>query len=447
MSFDENKEMLEGFVADSRELLEEIEPMLIELQQSSEACGSADKESINSIFRLFHSLKGAAGFLNLTNVTGVTHEAETLLNLIREDKFPLTVSHTNILCESCDLLQTLLTNIDEQGTDQVMEEQIETVVKTLSEYSKGGGTDKSADISAKEEQSPEINMENNEKEEETPSSPPEQEEIKITVTPEMLSSFIQESDELLESVEAALVNLDKSENKKEDLDNSFRSIHSFKGNCGFMGFKDPERLSHKAETALSGMREGTIECSEGNISILLPVIDSLRNAVAELSRGGLDTINGCDMILDVLDGIIGTESGDKETPRLGEILVASGAASPEAVENALNLQDKPVGDILVNLGEASQTAVDKALTVQQNQNPQKKVVRRDIRVDLDKLDMMIDLVGELVIAQLMVTHNPDLRDFELENFSKASHHLQRITSELQDVSMSVRMVPLSATFH
>ena len=158
MSFDENKEMLDGFVADSRELLEEIEPKLIELQQSSEACGSADKESINSIFRLFHSLKGAAGFLNLGNVAGVTHEAETLLNLIREDKFPLTTSHTNILCESCDLLQTLLTNIEEHGTDQGMEQQVETIVKTLSEHSKGGGTDKSVDPSATEGQNPEISL-------------------------------------------------------------------------------------------------------------------------------------------------------------------------------------------------------------------------------------------------------------------------------------------------
>ncbi len=58
MSFDENKEMLEGFVADSRELLEEIEPKLIELQQSAEECGSADHESINSIFRHFQVKSG-----------------------------------------------------------------------------------------------------------------------------------------------------------------------------------------------------------------------------------------------------------------------------------------------------------------------------------------------------------------------------------------------------
>ncbi len=445
MSFDENKEMLEGFVADSRELLEEIEPKLIELQQSSEDCGSADKESINSIFRLFHSLKGAAGFLNLGNVSGVTHEAETLLNHIREDKFPLTVSHTNVLCEACDLIHILLTKIEEEGTDKGMEQQIDIIVKTLSEHSAGKSSSGKTSPPEGKEQTPESSPGHTESEKAAVSSLPEETEIKITITPEMLNSFIQESDELLEAVEAALVNLDKSPDKKEDLDTSFRSIHSFKGNCGFMGFKDPERLSHRAEAALSSMRDGTIECSGKNISILLPVIDSLRNTVAELSRGGSDEIKGCDLILEVLDGITGTDAEDQEPQKLGEILVARGEASPEAVENALNMQNKPVGDILVNLGQTSREAVDKALTSQQSQGS-KKVVRRDIRVDLDKLDMMIDLVGELVIAQLMVTHNPDLKDYELENFAKASHHLQRITSELQDVSMSVRMVPLSATF-
>jgi two-component system chemotaxis sensor kinase CheA len=69
-----------------------------------------------------------------------------------------------------------------------------------------------------------------------------------------------------------------------------------------------------------------------------------------------------------------------------------------------------------------------------------------IRVDLSKLDSLMNLVGELVIAEAMVTRNPDLDGYEFENLEKASHHLRRITSGLQDVAMSVRMVPLSGTF-
>ncbi len=70
-----------------------------------------------------------------------------------------------------------------------------------------------------------------------------------------------------------------------------------------------------------------------------------------------------------------------------------------------------------------------------------------ISVNIAKLDKLMDLVSELVIAESMVTQNPDLKEMELENFKKAAHQLHKITNELQDTVMSVRMVPLAGTFH
>lgn len=69
-----------------------------------------------------------------------------------------------------------------------------------------------------------------------------------------------------------------------------------------------------------------------------------------------------------------------------------------------------------------------------------------ISVDVGKLDKLMDLVGEMVIAEAMVTQNPDLAGLELDNFAKAARQLHKITSELQDSVMSIRMVPLAATF-
>lgn len=69
-----------------------------------------------------------------------------------------------------------------------------------------------------------------------------------------------------------------------------------------------------------------------------------------------------------------------------------------------------------------------------------------ISVSVAKLDQLMDLVGEMVIAEAMVTQNPDLKGLELNNFNKAARQLRKITSELQDTVMSVRMVPLAATF-
>jgi two-component system chemotaxis sensor kinase CheA len=70
-----------------------------------------------------------------------------------------------------------------------------------------------------------------------------------------------------------------------------------------------------------------------------------------------------------------------------------------------------------------------------------------ISVPVAKMDKLMDLVGEMVIAEAMVTQNPDVKVLNLDNFNKAARQLRKITSELQDMVMSIRMVPLSATFH
>lgn len=70
-----------------------------------------------------------------------------------------------------------------------------------------------------------------------------------------------------------------------------------------------------------------------------------------------------------------------------------------------------------------------------------------ISVQVGKLDKLMDLVGELVISEAMVTQNPELKDLPLEQFTKAARQLKKITSEIQDMVMSIRMVPLATTFH
>jgi two-component system chemotaxis sensor kinase CheA len=70
-----------------------------------------------------------------------------------------------------------------------------------------------------------------------------------------------------------------------------------------------------------------------------------------------------------------------------------------------------------------------------------------ISVNVNKLDILMDLVGEMVITEAMVAQNPDLKGLHLENFNKVARQLHKITCELQDMVMSIRMVPLSTTFH
>jgi two-component system chemotaxis sensor kinase CheA len=97
--------------------------------------------------------------------------------------------------------------------------------------------------------------------------------------------------------------------------------------------------------------------------------------------------------------------------------------------------------------EEAQTAVPSPMQPAAKMRPAvPQSARRDIRVDVEKLDSLINLVGELIIAEDMVVRNPALLNVEDESLDRAIHLLRRVSADLQDVAMSVRMVPLSSTF-
>jgi two-component system chemotaxis sensor kinase CheA len=103
----------------------------------------------------------------------------------------------------------------------------------------------------------------------------------------------------------------------------------------------------------------------------------------------------------------------------------------------------------INDEDVTQTASEDKLPAYMEQNAERVNLKQQsiISVPVSKLDKLMDLMGEFVIAESMVTQNSDLKGLVLDNFQKASRQLHKITNELQDVVMSIRMVPLSATFH
>lgn len=439
-------EFIESFVADSREMIDEVEPYLIEVQKTFEPQAIVDGEKLNAIFRLFHSLKGAAGFLHLENTAAVTHEAESLLQHLKDGKITLSDRLIGAIFQVADFIRKLLSHIEETGNDKGFESEAGEIIADLHSALMAQTADVTGDEQplANEEQyampSDESSALLTTGEEELMAT-----DEQLLVTPEFKAQFIEEADELLEKVEQNLLDLEGTEEKSEALANAFRNVHSFKGNCGFFGYSDLERLSHKSETVLELMKDGAIGASGDNVNVLLKIVDMMRGGVAEISEGGRGNIDGCDLLLDLLGEMIPAVTPAK--PKLlGEILIERGDATPEAVESALALQNKSLGEILVDMGRTTPAAVQGALLQQEKQGDEKKITRRDIRVDLDKLNELNDLVGELVTAQAMVVKNPDLKGYELENFEKAAHNLEQICASLQDVAMSLRMVPVSGAF-
>ncbi|SHJ06994.1 two-component system, chemotaxis family, sensor kinase CheA [Malonomonas rubra DSM 5091] len=449
-------EIIQEFVTESQDMIEQLEPQIIELGQNS------DPETMNAIFRLFHSMKGSAGFLEFDHITRVAHAAENLLDLIRNGEIELVPDHVTLLCASCDFAKDALEKVDSDYTDDSMSDAADEISAKLHdaiEVAKGGGEPAAEPVAAEAppepEPEPEAELEAP-KEEAAPtpapsSAPPAAngELPKLEITEEMRLSFVQEGNELLQNAEQGLLAWGENPEDTESIGDIFRQIHSFKGNCGFFGFSHMEELSHQMENILDRVKSGSKLAVENPADQLLTALDILQQGVNDISDGKDGVIETLEEQLKQLQLLV--------PPLLGEFLVEEGVEE-KAVAAAVETQKKPVGEILVEKGQASNDQVDNALKKQQQKlNDAKKETkpaartktpakRQDIRVDLGKLDQLINLIGELVIAENMLIHNPDLVGMELENFNKAGQHMSKLVRELQEMAMSIRMIPVSGLF-
>ncbi len=445
-------EIIQEFVTESQDMIEQLEPQIIELGQNS------DPEVINAIFRLFHSMKGSAGFLEFTHITRVAHAAENLLDLIRNGEIELIPNHVSLLCSACDFAKEALELVESEYTDNSMAAGADEMSQQLHdaiEHAKSGGAP-AGQVDAEEEEPPPAAVK--------PKAPPKEpapqsaampplvaggELPRLEITDEMRQSFVQEGNELLQNAEQGLLAWSENPADTESIGDIFRQVHSFKGNCGFFGFAQMEKLSHQMENILDRVKSGSKLAVDNPADQLLAALDILQQSINDVSDGNEGVIENLDKHLNQLQLLV--------PPLLGEFLVEEGVEE-EAVSDAVKTQKKPVGEILVEKGKASPTQVNNALKKQQQKlNEARKEAkpaartntpakRQDIRVDLGKLDSLINLIGELVIAENMLIHNPDLVGMELENFNKAGQHMSKLVRELQEMAMSIRMIPVSGLF-
>lgn len=461
---DSDKEIILDFAQESRELIEQLEPSLIELGQKE------DEQQLNSIFRLFHSLKGGAGFIGLTHIAHATHACENLLDQIRSGNISLKQpDHIDLFCRACDFLKEAMDHVEEHLNDNDLADQADILASEMEQALNEGEGEKPAEDSGTQdtEQSPPVpgleSLQSDVQELEKDISKPVEPELDLTITPEMIQQFVQESDEILQSVEQGLLNWLKTPDDMNVVADMFRNIHTFKGNCGFYGYTDLERLSHKMETVLEVVKSGANMGKNNPAKILLQFVDVLRVAVESVARGGNGQIDNLDVYLDLVEGMLpkgwqSHETGLVPPGRLGEILVEEGELTSSELDSALKTQSKPIGEILVEKGLTTPQKVDDALKKQNKKSSkpaakgsngetkQAVLKKQDIRVDLGKLDSLINIIGEMVIAENMVVRNPDLEGLELENFTKAAQHMNKIVRELQEMAMVIRMVPVSGLF-
>ena len=269
---------------------------------------------------------------------------------------------------------------------------------------------------------------------------------------EILASFVMESLENLEAVEVSLIDLEENPDDTDSINAIFRSFHTIKGVSGFLNLKRINLLSHRAENLLDKARSGEIVIESTMVDCILEAVDTLKQLI-EGVQYGLDNNVSLDIGLDITpltDKIdaMQEDPNQAENKPIGEILVQKGEITQEQLSEGLDKQkkepDKKIGQILMEEKIADPGAVESALRDQ-------KMIRTghtdlQVKVDTKKLDNLVDLTGELVIAQSMLRQNPMILGAKNQQLLHNLGQLNQITADLQATAMSMRMVPIKSTF-
>ncbi len=442
---EETREIVDCFVLECREALDEVEPMFIGLEGAD---GPPPPELLARSFRLFHSVKGNAGYLHFASIERVTHRAETLIDLIQKGQVHATTPIVELLCRVLDVLRARIDAVAESGIDTGGEDACDSMVHALEAAAAGdlGPLAPAAASAADWESEPGYSM------------------------GDLVGPFIVEGRELLDTCEAALLGLEQQPADREQVEVAFRALHSFKGNAGFLGFGDFELLAHTAENLLDAVKEGAVPANLAAVSALLSVVDALRAAVARLPESA--SIPDASQRVKLLETILQEGKALQERTRLGAVLVGQGVVPQRVVDEALAAGGGRIGETLQRLGTVGPRAVASALAEQAERRgvvarpqlaqrveappaaeagpraeaaPERKP-SQSLRVDVAKLDMLMDLVGELIIAETAVMPAPGAPMRTGQELATALAQLDRVTRSLQDVAMSLRMVPVESTF-
>ncbi len=267
---------------------------------------------------------------------------------------------------------------------------------------------------------------------------------------EIIAEFLVESHENLDQLDSDLVALEQDPTSRHLLGSVFRTIHTIKGTTGFLGFGHLEALTHAGESLLSRLRDGELGLTPEITDALLMTVDAVRALLAAIEATGQEGEPDHAALIATLTRLQHGGAAPAAAPEpsppateapIGEVIVEHGGATPEDVTLAVTAQDvgdgRPIGEILVGQGSTTPAEVSLALEVQEER---RSVADGSIRVDVERLDSLMRLIGELVLTRNQsVAHAAAARDATL---IRASARLNLITSELQEVVLKMRMQPI-----
>ncbi len=377
MSKSSHEPMLEMFIFETAQLLEQLEQIII----SSEKAASYSMQEINEIFRIMHTIKGSSAMMLYDNISSVSHAMEDLFCFIREGK--------TLIDEF-----SVLTDIILKGADFIKHE--------LDKINRGLEVNGDACGLVNEIRGFLVNLKKDD-----PSAAANCENLKSSLDPNKQKYYI---------------------GSETDADSNLTAV------------------GQKAFKAVIHFEDG---CQMENVRAFA-IIHNLKELVTDICFWPEDIIeNNSTEELIRRDGFIVNFRTAHTIDTIREKLMeASFLDSLELKE--IKEEDQEFASVKkreIRLDDIGLMDYKTAEKVNGIQTQSKTLSQSIISVSLSRLDTLMDLVGEMVIAEAMVIQNPDLRGLELDNFEKAARQLHKITFEMQDVVMSIRMVSLSASFH
>jgi len=266
---------------------------------------------------------------------------------------------------------------------------------------------------------------------------------------EIISEFVIEAEETLEKIDPMFVDLETKGYDKEILNEIFRGMHTLKGAAGFLGFQQIVDVAHRAESIMKKLRDGEIALSRGLMDVILKSVDTLRLLIFHIKlKDGIE--EDMSVFLGELDSALksaaaeGTEEKVEEAEenirveQEEQFKVKAGERIEEKIEEKSEHKPKPKQE------PQAQQVVE--------QITKEREVVSTLRVDVSRIDKVMDLAGEIVLARnrlLNLALKLDMRysgDENVESLVETTGFLDRVTSDLQLAVMKMRMQPIQKVF-
>ncbi len=240
----------------------------------------------------------------------------------------------------------------------------------------------------------------------------------VIVDADIFSDFCSEANEHLGLAESTMLELESNPSDTELLNRIFRSFHTIKGAAGFLNLTDITAVAHSIEDILDGCRKQAITLTAALTDVVLESIDLLKDLLEDAQR-------------QVATGAVASRDVSGFLARVRD---AAEGRTMDSTEPETEQKETP------GYARDGQSSSDSGA------GPRATRHQSHVRVDTGKLDTLVNVVGELVITQTQVAQNPEVSASSSQKLGKDISQLMKISNDLQEISMSLRMVPIRATF-